>query len=335
MKVKEGILLCLLMLSLSAVAQVKNLAGFSVGLGYNALLDNQNLGKPGAGVIPSFAGVYELQYKHFIFHTGLEADFGYSQNFTDNVTDQLQALDTEGDQFTYNLSFSNFRNESMTLDVNIPLLIGGQWDKFYFLVGPKLMLNVIGKAKVSVNLTSTAHYDRFIDDFNGMDNHQLYTDFPIQSEPTSISFSPQVAGYIELGRRLETHYSGTGFDVPKTKRQYRIAVFAQYGILNMRREDITGPLLNYYDSPEGLKYEIHHVYLSDEAQNLAVRNFSLGVKFTMLFNIPEKVDCVICSWTEQKAQPRAHGGTRIEREFPRRNYKGGTKVEYNKSPRRK
>ncbi len=315
MKIKIYILVivCSVLIG-DAYAQVRNYATLGVDAGYAALLDNEKAAYPMGGAASSLSFGYEMQYKRrLLFNVGVSARYAYTMSGVGEQTLPLRMRDTEGEEFNYNCFFFDGRNRLNSLYVNIPVMIGCQTSKMYFLVGGRLLLDVWSAAKVSTHLTTTASYDRYIGVLEGMEEHQIYTDRYIEVQPASPRFAPQLNVCAEIGWRLEHSIENvTGFDVEQKKILYRLGIFAEYGVLDQNRHNAQEPRLSFYDDGKGLEYNLNHVYNSVDTKNLHLSNLLVGLRFTVLFQIPERKDCVLCR-DEYSSARHSSGGGRIDK----------------------
>lgn len=262
-------------------------AGEYVGL-------NDSITTPGIGG-GAFVGVgYELQYKHLLFTVGLEGNYLFTRNKIADFTADVPMCDTEGDDFTGKHSFSNFKNDCQSVNFNIPIMLGAQYGSFYFLAGVKPIVNFYGKTSASTNLSLSADYEKFIGEFSRMDNHSL-GDYYLENKDQNIKFNFNANAVLELGYLFDPVLSETGYDVKVSKIKYRIGIFGEYGALNIHKNVSNGPLWEPVGGGSvAPSYDLVPLYISENAKDLKVHNFSVGVKFTVLFQMPEKKTCVIC-----------------------------------------
>ena len=303
-------LLAALFCAVSGHAQLKHNFGLWLEGAEWSMLPQESELQTSMGEAGGLGFAYELQKNHFIFQTGLGVLYGQSGFRTPNAIDSVPgAIDNDGEVFTYIYDVRNRRDNYTNIAAQIPLLIGGQWNRFYFLLGAKVTLNVIQSANVTGNLTSYGLYKQY-DDFKDMREYQFFNDKPV-AYPSKVNFNSfDVDGSAEIGVRLGYLPSATGFDVPKTRVQYRLALFADYGIFDIhtpaKKTPMTVPgLYNSQDMLSGLGM---NDYLSTENAAKQVNSLLVGVKFTMLFELPGPRYCVMCQ--EHRLSNR-RGGTKI------------------------
>lgn len=125
--------------------------------------------------------------------------------------------------------------------IRVPVLAGMQYKRFYFLAGGKF--DVIPK------------------------------EFPQTSQsPFDVNVSA------EIGFRMGTVSTGTGYDVPRSKRDYRLAAYIDSGVA---------------------------------WKNVS---FSVGVKFTFLFQLPDNSKCPLCHESYRSSVLRYPGGGGVQYE---------------------
>ena len=121
-----------------------------------------------------------------------------------------------------------------------------------------------------------------------------------------------------------------GFDVPKNRVEYRLAVFADYGLFDLHtsgkalalgvvKDNLVVPIegnIQYDHNTTNMVENIgmYDIMSTDGFAN-RVSNLMVGVKFTILFQIPEPGQCVIC----RDAYGSSVGGGSVRR--------GGVKYE--------
>ena len=294
----------------ATAANVRNFLGFWVAGGYSTMLDDIKDIHNEFGGAAEVGFNYELQKRRFLFNVGVGytyqntginvPDFSYSQG-----TFEDPLYDSQGDALVYNYNVSN-RVERVTAHyVPIQLMFGGQFGSFYFLAGGKFRLSVAAKTKVKADITTTGTYPQFIDDFANMYNHAFFNHKPFESKG-STSLNHCAAVSLEIGWRLgQRATSETGFNAPKDgKIRYRIGLFADYGLLNIHRNkqepllQVEEQFMSRYQENPNLNLNdlvtMNHSYNTTRFDNSKVNNLIVGVKFTMLFQLPSRGMCIRC-----------------------------------------
>lgn len=254
--------------------------------------------------------LYELRAgNHFLLDVGVGGNTGWTRFKVPDAKYTLHnMIDSEGEVFDYVYDVRTRKDAYWNTSLQVPLLVGGQWGKFYFLAGAKFDMVLLSQTTVKASISTIGDYPRYIDPLHNIPSQGFVEAMPWQQKGTAV-FLPTVLASAEIGMRLGPVYKETGYDVPKQKIQYRLAVFADYGVLDAHKAG-SSPLLhvpatyNVENPTQGVVAT--DVMTSAEMQALhgQFRPFMVGVKFTMLFRLPEKKACVIC-----KEQPfrSSHG----------------------------
>lgn len=287
-----------LCLCMGMSAQVRNYITLWGDMGEASLLTDIESVSMGAsmGVGGGIGVGYELYANHFLFTVGVGGNVSHSVfnmlPFSSTLPNQI---DSEGDRFDYVYTLNNRQDAYTNASLQVPLMVGAQLDRFYFLVGAKLDMSFLVNTDVSATISSQGVYPQFIDPFTGMPEHMFFDDYALEYTDV-VDFNANVMVSAELGWRLGSVYHGTGFDVPKSKTVYRLGFFADYGLLDLHRKG-TADLVSLptkFDSQD-MKSNIGlNDILSSNQATKAVNNLMVGVKFTVLFQLPEAKNCVLC-----------------------------------------
>ena len=293
-----GLLLCC---SMIATAQVKNYISLWGNVGEASLLSKlDNMPTNGSMGVGGGLGVgYELNANHFLFTVGVSANIAHSAFNLSGGESTFDAIDTQGDPLEFIISTNKRKDVYTNTSVQVPLMIGGEFGRFYFLAGAKFDLSVNCATNVKATVRTVGDYTNtlgFIDKFTNMPEHGFYENAEFNAQQGKIKFNPNVMASAEIGWRLGLIAKGTGYDVPKPKTIYRIALFADYGLLDLHQRGQkefftwTDAVIDY----DCLNYIGMNDVLSTNRAPKAVNNLLVGVKFTVLFQLPERKACVIC-----------------------------------------
>ena len=254
--------------------------------GYSSLFENADnvasKGRLGGGL-----GIgYEWNRERFLLQTGVDFSCIGSNWRMESFVHEVPMVDSEGDAFTGRFHFNENHNVNTLGYLNIPLLVGGQFGRFYFLAGGKVGLNVFGTSKVENVVNATALYDEFIGEFEDMPNHGL-TEQTVKAD-YAVQMGLNVAVSAELG--------WTWLPAPEKKSQwiYRLGLVADYGVLNVHPGGASEEMvLALSDAP--YRPVLNSLARTAEFSGTAVHPFFVGVKFTVLFNFKHRWDCH-CEW---------------------------------------
>lgn len=280
-------------------AQNRHSIYVSLGGGASMLLDNGDFTTPKAGGGGDFGFGYELRRGHFLFNVGLEGNYSRMRSYVNDFSRSYDAIDTEGDRFLWKHSFYNRMDDADLVNVNVPVLLGGRYNYVYFLLGPKLSVNVWGRNREQSEVDATAKYEGLLGEFADMENHSLYNGRKLQDawRNYSTNINLRVAG--EVGIPLNTFLENDpGDDVLSVRGiDLRLGIYFEAGVLNLRDNKSSGGLVDYtnVDSWPGVDFTQNYVFKATETKDAYVTDMQIGVRLRVVFGIPEKKTCVICT----------------------------------------
>lgn len=277
--------LCMGMLVAQPRVDNHRLAVWGVGGGSFLLENADNVaskGRLGGGL-----GIgYEWNRERFLLQTGVDFSCLGSNWQVEPFVHEVPMVDSEGDAFTGRFHFNENRDINTLGYLNIPLLVGGQFGRFYFLAGGKAGLNLFGTSRVENVVNATAVYDEFIGEFEDMPNHGLSEQ--LAEADYAVQMGVNVAVSAELG--------WTWLPAPEKKSQwiYRLGFVVDYGVLNVLPGGASEEMvLALSDAP--YRPVLNSLARTSQFAGSAVHPFFVGVKFTALFNFKHRWDCH-CEW---------------------------------------
>lgn len=278
---------------------------FNLGLrlGYAAMMDKINGSYLGAGTLNQSnalqqlkggpgAGLditYNLEYGHFLFETGLDLRF---LNSTSAYGFQAQRTEnTYG--ATYNYLFDDVREMRNMLEFGLPLMLGAQFNRFYFLVGAKvhygLPMGYSQKGKYDIVVNDPALLEPY-----GMGIHELNG----QTKQKMVFKQPDVSVAAEIGIDLDDWLQAQ--PDPKAKKakvkpgqrlpfgrehiHYRVGLFAEYGVLNTNNTPAALPV-EFAQNNELVQNSNTFLAWNGDTK---LNNLLVGAKFTIQFEVPGK-----------------------------------------------
>ena len=260
----------------------------------------------------------------FLFDVGVGAQGGmtnYIQSaaFEISLKDQT---DLNGDPFDYVYRFEDRKDQYLNVAVQVPIMIGLQHNSFYMLVGAKVNANLFKKAYTSAVLSTYGHYELFPDMTPEKLDYQFFDNVPLKANANASLSNLHIDASLEIGGRLGYHSNDVGFDVPKSKVEYRLAGFVDYGVTDIHTQrSLEGytPAEKYDIDKESPNYIYQTTTMIDNltvndimaTTNFAskVTNFVVGLKFTVLFQLPEDKKCVLCH-DSYRSSARSYTGNR-------------------------
>ncbi|MCQ2337405.1 MAG: OmpA family protein [Paludibacteraceae bacterium] len=308
--------------------------GLYGGLGYSAFLnDIENSKTPGGA-----AGLLGVQYmlkKHkpgdmnprnmFTFAVGIEPmilnstlkmnDFTYMGPYNYNLSNR-------SDTMTYIMDFEKYRESMNRLSLNVPIMFGGQFSRYYFQVGAKVGLGLWGGYTTKTDVITTVYDNQLIDIIGSVPTHGLETQH--SKTKGSLKFDLDLVVSAEFGVVMDEWMPAAAMMVGKGRKKiplsYRLGLFMDYGVMNLNpdkgskiiatnREDYNGPLtsFNYADgtsvpgpahdvndpahrvtiNPNYTSVSTNSVLASDYWKNGSnkLNSFVFGAKFTVLFQV--------------------------------------------------
>lgn len=269
-------------------------------VGYSGLMQTTDV-KPGIGVSPSLGLGYRFLYNGFVLQLGVEGQYHFMTNRLANINFSLPMLDTEGERFTMFAHIYNERDYMHAANIAIPLSVGFERKYLYFLAGAKFSLNLYGECYSKSKLETKGVYDRFIENFERMDNHQFYKNHGLESDRYTMSLNPSLNLQCEIGSRVDQIVFEKGADVPQHNYRMYLGLFAEYGLLNVHKNVSKGEQVAYRQTDsEGVQFYVIPAMVSDKFASAKVHPLMVGVRFSVFFAMPEPKTCVICNEMKRK-----------------------------------
>jgi hypothetical protein len=321
-----GILLLALLFSGTVSAKLNQFVGASAQFGEWSLMPSQSKYATSLGMAGGLGVHYELQANNgfhpeqFLFNIGLTVTGGKTTfNRKSNYLVIHPSYDLQEDLFDYVYDVRDRTDGYTTMALQLPVMVGMQYGRFYFLGGLKLYANMMTRAYSTATLTT---YGRYMEwgEFRHMPEYQFFDDVPFKAN-IKTNLNIDLDASLEIGARLGIINYAEGFDVPKRTVEYRIAVFADYGLLDVHsdRKKNVFDVPDYDTNPASPTYIYNkrtmidllamNDIMSTKGFARRVNNLVVGVKFTVLFQLPKRHDCVICH-DGYHSTVRSNGGRR-------------------------
>lgn len=220
--------------------------------------------------------VYQFQLNHFILETGLEGKFTYNPVGVADSLLHFNMIDTKGTPFIYNGYLKGRTDVSKNLSVSLPLMFGVEYSYFYGLVGAKFNYTLLSRTNQTARLATTGDYDIYYETLENVPTHGFH-DYIKEESKGSMNYKLDARVAAELG---------TVFYSSNRSMKYRIGVFAEYGVLNVRKSSNDISLLTP-DLTEYMHVNMNHIYSSSTSPTSPVHNLLCGLRFSILFNVGE------------------------------------------------
>ena len=307
--VKKAYFLLIAVLFSGAVnAKVNNYIGAYVNAGEWSLMPKQSEYSTSYGAAGGLGFLYEMQAgrkyapTRFLLDIGVGAQGGLTA-FTQGNSMEVRLpnqYDLDGDVFDYVYELSDRKDQYTDVAVQVPVLFGVQHRHFYMLAGVKVGAHLYTKAYSKANLRTYGDYQKF-DPFVNMPEYQFFEGLSIDKSANA-SFNLTMDASLEVGGRLGFITDAVGYDVPKRVIECRLAGFVDYGLLDIHRQrELPGlvPSTNYiadeaYKSNTMIDGLLMNDVMSTAGFAKSVNSLTVGIKFTVLFQLPEPGQCVIC-----------------------------------------
>ena len=276
--------------------------------GYSALLHTIAGQKPSTGMAAMVGFDYRLFHNNFIFSAGIEGMYELNANHLDDHDEAIPMMDTEGDIFQMHVHVDKSRDLAHMANVNIPLLFGGEWGRFYFMVGPKVAINLYGMTASSAQITTYGEYDKYYDDFYDMVNHQFVSNQYMSSASLPLKWNFNIMAHAEIGGRVGHMFKHQQFRINPDKVRMYLAAFVDFGLLNLHVSSGGSPIFGYRETDQGVQFYLQPLLMSSLADNAVFRNLNVGIKYTIAFELPKQGKSYIYDNNKVGRDYRIRGG---------------------------
>ena len=236
---------------------------------------------------------YNLEYEHLLFETGLDFRFLNSTS-TYGFTASRNDL-TYGARYDY--LFDNLKESRNMMQIGIPVMFGAQFSRYYFLVGAKVYYSLWNSYSQSGRYDITVTDPMYVEPY-GMGIHELngQTNQKIQFKQPDVSLAAEFG--IDLDEWLQAQPSNDK-NAKKTRQQvkagqrlpfgrehihYRVALFAEYGVLNINGTPKANPV-EFANSQVPVQRSNTMLAMNGDSK---LNPLFVGAKFTVQFEVPGK-----------------------------------------------
>lgn len=181
------------------------------------------------GFAPALGVGYRLAHNHFRLDVGLGAEYRQRYNSPIDLTNVYETgVDEQGFEYMGHHGWTNRTCVMRHVGVNVPVMAGGEWGRFYFLAGVKAAVDMWGTNIEQGNYSLEADYERYMDPFNSMENHGFVTEKPYACDPVAQAMTWNLRACAEVGYCLAGAEQVRG---RKSPTRWYIGLFGEYGVI--------------------------------------------------------------------------------------------------------
>lgn len=248
------------------------------------------------GVAADVGFVYEWQYNRFLLQTGANLEYSYNTNINNQYSGSLpNMLDSDNDVCNYLFSLDNKRDRMHAVNIAPHIAIGGQWDIFYFLMGLRWHLDIFETVTTNALLTTTGEYENLIIPLQNMSNHYFVDSYPLSGhkEKNTLGFNGNISIMGEFGIEIPNYRY---WRIQSFRTNQRVALYVEYNFYSYGKQ-AESPLIDFNLPSNNLsdidfeKITIRPLYHSNMLSSHALNRISIGVRWSILFEIPTKIGC--------------------------------------------
>lgn len=293
--VKRFSLLIIIFLSFSATSsgQPRHFVDVWGGGGYSRLNHGIENTKVPGGMGMNVGVGYELNINRFALQTGLEYHHFGSKTSLLNHSDTyvIEYIDPYSiSPMLYHYSFEEYSEKHRAGYLQIPLMAGARFDRWYAFAGAKVGLNFYGNQIADGRVQLTVTDPQAIEDFT-----TIYDPIIYDKTKKPLSLELNVAAAAEIGLSLD-EWLPDGMkslnNRAKTPLSYRAGLFVDYGLLNLNKSTTVDPL-SIPQNEGGLVADPTLINLasipeSTLANDKRFGNLYAGIKLAVLFQVSKE-----------------------------------------------
>lgn len=252
---------------------------------------------------------YQLRYHRFLFTTGAEWQSYNSHTQLSPVSRTFTMSPYESMRYTY--SYPDMQDYWQAGYIQLPLLFGMEYAHWYWQAGGKIGVNVSGYSRLTAALTTSIRDEELIGDLHDMHTHALVTGYEIPASRQPVQFGWNAVLAAELGMSLDRWLQpqvkrgkkATAAQQIAQRMHYRIALFAEYGIRNIRQAgnipetasdipaDFSGIVgQSFLSRADDLYKQVRYTssLSTSTARNARLNPLMVGVKLSMYYEWPRQ-----------------------------------------------
>lgn len=204
-------------------------------------------------------------------------------------------------EMQYMMNFHDYREQQHRLSVGIPVMIGAQFGKFYFMVGGKAHIGLYNRYSVRSLLHTYIIDPDVIGNLEDMPNHTLTTSSLRYGN--NLRLGIDLTASAEIGICLDDWMPAKSLYIRRGRTKYpvsyRLGMFADYGIHDINANPKRGMLLSFAGmTTDGDSYTVpgtnlnkvepQSILATEQAIGTKTNSLVAGVKFTLLFRMSKK-----------------------------------------------
>ncbi len=259
------------------------------GLGYSSLYHGIEGAKVPGGFGYELGVGYEFDLNQVMFIGGLEFMHLNSKtsllNFSESAT---YTYKPENVQLDYLYQFDRYNEKHSIGYLNVPLQVGYRFnDRFFLLAGAKVGLNLFGSYKQDATLDVKIADPQLAGILENV-GHGTGS-LPVDGKE-KLSLGLNVAPTVEFGMYLDEWIGGRMVRGRRVGPSYRVSVFADYGLMNLNKSATENAFVPKPSNPETSidQMTVNGLLASDKAAGKRFGNLFVGLKFAVLFQLPQK-----------------------------------------------
>ena len=236
---------------------------------------------------------YNLEYEHFLFETGLDFRFLNSTStygFTATRSDLAYGA-------RYDYLFDNLKESRNMMQIGVPVMFGAQFSRYYFLLGAKIYYSLWNSysqsGRYDITVTDPMYLEPYgmgILELNGQTNQKIQFKQPdvslaaefgidldewLQAQPSNDKDAKKRRQQVKAGQRLP---------FGREHIHYRVALFAEYGVLNINGTPAAKPV-EFADNQVPVQRSNTMLAMNGDSK---LNPLFVGAKFTVQFEVPGK-----------------------------------------------
>ena len=192
-----------------------------IGSGKSEALRNSN------GFAPGIGFGYRFAYKAFLLDLGIGAEYRNTVNNLYPINNVFAAdIDDTGEPYMGRHTWSSRRTSLQHAGIHIPLMLGAEIKRFYFLAGIKANMDIWGTSRESGAYSMSAKYDRFMEEWTNVVGHGIVADEPYKTAAQKRAMEWNIRACAEMGYcfYITTRHTNSRIAQPR----YYAGVFAEY-----------------------------------------------------------------------------------------------------------